>query len=220
MMLLSIYGSDGMNYYRYGKLSFSDLGLVWFVCAFLFLLGGTAIVFSIIDFLSGDLALLGVFLIVFTFVFFFSIFKKTKEQFFIEKNVLSILNFGKRRDIILPSCITVIIAHADFMPPLATRSPSALHMRQTIALNDRYEAILLEGSLEEDIIPVLCRYHYSSSHIEEAFENRFIYSFVCNQEILDSLLMHSECNLIVPYSLSKRLIINKSVKKVFIDNNY
>jgi len=183
-----------MLYYRYGKLRTGDLGVYWFVCAILFLLGSVAITLSIIDFLPCEVVLIGAFLIAISFIFFFHTFIKIQERFFIDNSVLSTWKLGKKRDICLPPDLTIIIAYADFMPPLATRSPSALHMRQTIALNDRLEVVLLEDSSEE-IMPLLASYCYSSSHIKEAFECRLIYSFVCNQEILNKLICCSTCNI-------------------------
>ena len=209
-----------MYHYRYGKLRFSDLGIYWFICAIMFLLGCGAIVFSaVFCFFPKDCIALGIVIITVSFAFFFPVFTKMQEQFSIDNNVLSILNFQKKRDISLPSRLTIIITYADFMPPLATRSTSSLHMRQTIDFHDRYEAVLLEGEAKE-IIPVLRRYRYSSSHIEEAFENRFIYSFICNQEILDGLICRSECSIIAPLSLTTRFTIKHPNTSLWVDNDF
>ena len=171
-----------MRYYRYGKLWSRDLGLYWFICAVMFLWGSVSLLLSMIEILEALLP--GILVVIISATFFLIIFRKTQERFSIGNHVLTVQNFWKKRDIPLPRKVTIVIAHADLIPPLATRSPHSLHMRQTISLGDGIEAVLLDDSAEE-MIPILCRYNYSASHIEEALADRFIYSFVCNQNLLE-----------------------------------
>lgn len=209
-----------MSQYRYGKLRVRDFCLIWFACAFLFLLGCAAIVLDIMGFLPSNTFFIGVFLIVFALGFFFSVLRRLKEQFSIDNGVLLILRYGKKMEQNLPPHLTVIISYADFLPPLATRSVESLYMKQSISLDGQYAITLIEGSWGQEIFPLLRQYRYSSSHIEEVFQDHYIYSFVCNQELFDNLISQKECNVIIPSSLANRLTVNNFVSHIFIDHTF
>jgi hypothetical protein len=56
------------------------------------------------------------------------------------------------------------------------------------------------------------------STIRNSFDDtRFIYSFACDQSLLNRILENRKCSMIIPQSLLEEISINTSVVDVYID---
>ena len=57
--------------------------------------------------------------------------------------------------------------------------------------------------------------------VKNAFEPRlFIYSFVCNQSMIDTLAAGRDCLFILPESLKEQVFIKQEAADVYIDKGY
>lgn len=73
----------------------------------------------------------------------------------------------------------------------------------------------------EEIIEKVHRGHitrYTTSTIKNAFEEyKYIYSFVCNDVLLNELLKDRNVNLLVPKSMIDKISLGKQVSEIFVD---
>ena len=207
-----------MKYYRYSKLRAHDYWLLWLPDAILFFLGCLTFFVNRVICAEMEISLIGAFLIFLALTFFFTTLVRLREHFCIEENTLTVTYCGRRKEIILPAQLTVVICYSDFIPPLATRAVNSLYMKQTLVFDGQFAAVLMEGALDQDSIRLFRRYHYSSSHVADALQERLIYSFACDQELFDRLTDSAKCSVVIPASLFKKLTINNFVVQRVIDH--
>lgn len=203
-----------MKYRRYGKFRFSDYTSSWFaiiLISFLILIG----IFTNTKFylLIVPLMFLGIMV--------WSIYKPNRECFSISGNTLIIIQGRKKQSIDIPYNPTVILSYADLCPPIAKRIGSG---NQTYLLKGRYAVSILQNVSLETVLSRLHKNHvfrYTATMVEECFnEQQYIYSFVCNQELLQKLLANKTCLLIIPESLMKMVSVDLNSKNVYIDKCY
>jgi len=130
--------------------------------------------------------------------------------------------FGRQtKSIQLPAELTLIVSYADVCPPLAIRTAVG---NQTHILKDKFAVSILQKMPVELALETLHRNHikkYTTSRIRTVFDDyRYIYSFVCDQFLLDALIADRKCLLIVPESLSKVISFESSIENVYIDPGY
>ena len=134
------------------------------------------------------------------------------ESFMIVDNDIIISKIGKAQKIPIPSELTLIISYADVCPPLAIRTATG---KQTHILKDKFAISILTKMPLDITLETLHKNRieeYTNSIIQTTFNDyRYIYSFVFNQFLLDSLICNRDCILILPQSL---------VEKITVDLNY
>ena len=96
-----------------------------------------------------------------------------------------------------------IIAYADFCPLFAEKLNSGNH---TYMLKDRYSISIVSGDSLEFIFNKLHSNYakkYTTSSVEEKFKMNadLIYSFVCDNDLLNELIKNRNCQIIIPESL-------------------
>ena len=203
-----------MKYRRYGKFYFSDYISTWFAIAFLFVL--------VVDGFFTDIKFyLLIWPLLFIFIMAWSIYKPNREYFCISGDTITIIQGRKKHTVSIPVEPTFIVSYADVSSPLAKRLSRA---NQTYILKGRYAISILQKLPLETVVERLHKNHtskYMTSTVEECFnENSYVYSFVCNQEILDKLLSDRNCQIIIPESIRNQISIDLQRIKVHIDTGY
>lgn len=203
-----------MSNQRYGKFRFSDYIASWNVVAvfLLFSIAGIAL----------DSPLFFIILpAVYAAIRLWAIIAPQYERFILHNDFITVF-VGRREQIIsLPSRLTLVVSYADICPPLAIRTAVG---KQTHILKDKYAVSILHEMPLNVVLEGLHRNNirrYTSSRIQVVFDDyRYIYSFVCNQTLLDELIANRNCLLVVPESLFGIISINKSTVNVYVDKGY
>lgn len=203
-----------MSNQRYGKYRFGDYIASWNVIAvfLLFSIAGIAL----------DSPLFFIILpAVYAAIRLWAIIAPQYERFVLHNDSITVSVGRHERIISLPSKLTLVVSYADICPPLAIRTAVG---KQTHILKDKYAVsilhemplnVALEGIHRNSIR------RYTSSRIQVVFDDyRYIYSFVCNQTLLDELIANRNCLLVVPESLFGIISINKSTVNVYVDKGY
>ena len=194
-----------MKFFRYGKFSFADYWGSWISIIILLAYSVCCIVLH--------LSLIFVFFsLVYAFIWLIKILMTINESFMIVDNDIIISKIGKAQKIPIPSELTLIISYADVCPPLAIRTATG---KQTHILKDKFAISILTKMPLDITLETLHKNRieeYTNSIIQTTFNDyRYIYSFVFNQFLLDSLICNRDCILILPQSL---------VEKITVDLNY
>lgn len=203
-----------MEYPRYGRFRFSDYFSAWIGIVFLLVIGIVGVCLDINIFLCLYAIALAVFMLL-------SILIPNKECFTISDDIIKIKQGRKKREVTIPIEATLVISYADVCPPLAKRVSFG---NQTYMLKGKYAvSILYKMSLEKALECLHQNYaqKYTTSTIEASFDEwSYIYSFVCNQALLDQLLIKGNYQLIIPESLLERVSINQNTASVYVDAGY
>jgi len=115
------------------------------------------------------------------------------------------------------------VSYADVCPPLTINTT---YGNPTHILKDKFAVSILQKMPAEDVLEILHQklylvQKYTTSSIRAVFDDyRYIYSFVCDQFLLDALIDSKKCLLIVPESLSKVIAFESSVENVYIDSGH
>ena len=143
------------------------------------------------------------------------------EQFTINSYSISVFWGGRTKIVHLPVELTLIVSYADVCPPLTIRTAFG---KQTHILKDKFAVSILQKMPVEVALETLHQNRiqkYTTSSIKTVFDDhRYIYSFVCDQFLLDALIDSRKCFLIVPESLSKVIAFESSVENVYIDSGH
>lgn len=203
-----------MAHPRYGKFRFRDYISGWFAIIFF-------LVIVIDGYLTNTLVHLLIWPLFLSMIMAWSIYKPNRERFIISDNIITIIQGRKEQKVIIPSEITLVVSYADVYPPLAKRVGG---VNQTYVLKGRYAVSILHKVPLERVLECLHKNYarkYFMSTIEERFnEQTFIYSFVCNRELLDDLLVRENYQLIIPESLLKMVFVNQNTANVYVDVGY
>lgn len=201
---------------RYGKFRLIDYCESWIVI--LILLIYTAIGFIL---QQSALSVMNVILMVFALIWIWKIVSPNLERFSIKDDKIIVRKGKSKREISISSELCLIISYADICPPLSKR----ISFRDnTHILNGRYAVTILKKMQIETVLERLHQVQitkYTTSTIETFFDGElYIYSFVCNHELLDQLLNGRECDLIIPESLLKKVDFELSYENIYIDLGY
>lgn len=201
-----------MEYRRYGTFHFSDYIGSWIAIAvYLALAIGNYILSEISIFFIA-------LLIIYAVIRLWSIISPNFERFSIDGSVITARKGKRVEKITIPAEITLVISHADISPPLSVRTP---HGNKTHILKDKYAITILS---ETRIESILKRLHessvkkYTTSLIELIFGFQFVYSFVCDEELLVSMMQNRECFIIIPECFVDQIPIIKQASNVYIDS--
>ena len=197
---------------RYGKFRFRDYTYLWIV-------GVVLILFSIMLVIFRLNLLLVIFPIVYSVTLMLSIIIPNSEEFCIQNRILTMKKIGTTRNVTLPENITLVISLADISPPFANRLGVN---RQTHILNDKYTiSILQDVNLDQWNNKAHKNYvkQYTDSVVRLLFDDyRYIYSCVCDNELIDYFINNHNCLVIVPNSLKDKINLPSNIN-VYIDNH-
>lgn len=192
-----------MKHYRYGKPKFSDLIGSWISIIVLLLFSITVILLKLPIWLTA-------FPIILAMIWALVILAPYREQFVLHKDKISVISGKKESEFPLPSELTLVISYADVCPPFAIRTPGG---NETHVLKDKYAVSILREMPLDTALETLHRNRlkkYTTSSIQTVFnDSRYIYSFVCDQSLLDELTAERSCLLIIPKTLSEKVSINR-----------
>ena len=203
-----------MKIRRWSKFRFGDYYISWISIVILLL-------FSITSIMLELSLLLVIFPLAYVIIWIGTILFPYWEKFYIDRDSIYVFWGRKTKKINLPNEVTLIVSYADICPPLTVRT--ALGNRTHI-LKDKLAVSILEKMPVEFVLETLHKNRipkYTTSSIRTVFdEYRYIYSFVCNQSLINELIGDRKCLLIIPESLSKSISFNASNASVYIDLNY
>ena len=199
---------------RLGKFRFCDYCISWISIALLLFFSVASIVL--------ELPLFVVILpSVYAIIWLGSIILPHCEQFSLSEDSITVFWGRKTKRIPLHSELTLIVSYADVCPPLTIRTAVG---NQTHILKDKIAVSILQKiPLETALVRLHQNYtrKYTTSTVEACFEEYiYVYSFVCNQEMLDKLLANRNCQIIIPETLLKQISINLHQINVHIDTGY
>lgn len=155
------------------------------------------------------------------FLYAWQIMQLHREQFVLRSDLILVFMGRKTHTISLPAKITCVISYADVCTPLDTPASlrGALHTQR-----NRYAVSILQRMPPASVLEALHRTHakrYTTIMVKNAFEpHLFIYSFVCNQSMIDILVAGRDCLFILPESLKEQVFIRQEAADVPIDMDY
>lgn len=199
---------------RFGKFRLRDYCISWIsiVSLLLFSIASTVLELSF---------LFVIFPIVYAVILLGVILLPHREQFAINSNSITVFLGKKTQTISLPSELTLVVSYADICPPLAMRTAVG---NQTHILKDKFAVSILQKMPVDVALESLHKNRvqkYTTSRIQTVFDDhRYIYSFVCNQSLLDELIANRECLLIIPESLFNVISFDTSIMNVHIDTEH
>ncbi len=202
-----------MKNYRYGKFRFSDYYLSWFSIAWLLFLTVASVILEL-----PTVFIIFPFFLVFAWLW--VILSPQCEKFIICADSIIVTRGKITRRITLPSELTLVVSYADVCPPFAIRTPVG---NQTHILKDKIAVSVLYKMPLDDVVIALHHNHVkklTASRIERVFaDNRFIYSFVCDQSLFDELIANKNCLVIIPESLVGTILIDTNYVNLYIDKD-
>jgi len=202
-----------MRRHRYGKYRFSDYWESWIVIA-------VYLTYSIAVLLLDLPILYAIISTVFAVVRALVILAPHREQFILCDDAITVLLGKKRNALFLPSDLTIIVSYADIAPPLTFHTL----FRTTHILKDKYAISILQKMPLEIALKGLHQNYvqkYTTSSIQHSFDAYLhVYSFVCNQELLQQLVENRNCLLIISESLLDKISIGSIATNTYIDIGY
>lgn len=215
-MQLYTYGSDNVKYSRYGSFRFNDFYSSWLGISIL-------LIFTICGIFFGSDIILIVFPTVYAIVWLLVVLLPFREQFEIKEDSITVIRGRRKHSIYIPSKITIIVSDVDICPPFAVRTA---FRSNTHVLKNRYSITILKYTELKETIETLHRnsvQYYTSRMVKYLFSGyKFIYSFVCNQSLLESVISNRESLIIIPKAYANEVYIdtNKYTKAVvYIDTD-
>lgn len=200
-----------MEYRRYGKFRFNDYTASWIGIAILVFFSVASIIFKLPTWYA---ILPGIYAI----IWLLTILMSNTESYSISENKFLAKKGSKIKEIEIPSEITIIVSYADICPPLAVRTA---YGNQTHILRDKYAVTVFQIMPIDFIIECLYRGYikkHTTSTVRRSFdEYRYVYGFVCVQEVMDKLIANRNCLLIIPKSLQDKIFIDASCTNVNVE---
>lgn len=198
-----------MIYRRYGKFSFKD-----------HLLNGTVVLICV---LCGIIGLAYEVPYIYCSIYIWAAVAKGvnvmlpyRERFEINEDTFVVYKGKKMDKIVIPSEFIVIISYADVCTEVAKRTSIS---NRTCKLKDRFAISFLQ---EMPLQTVLEKLHgrYTNCWIEEVMKQKYIYGFVCNQDMLEKVLVDRNYILILPETLSAKIDTTQLIGNIYIDKEF
>lgn len=143
-----------------------------------------------------------------------------REKFLVNQETVIVYKKRKNKSIHIPSKVTVVISYADMCTDLAKR---VTLYNSTYMLKGEWAISLLKDVPLEKVIERLHRkgaWRYTNCWVEELLKQYFVYSFVCNQSMLEDILRNKDFTLIIPETLLG-MIDTKNLKgDIYIDKGF
>lgn len=201
-----------MKNYRHGKFRFSDyyiLFLTVLVC-FIFMLASVMMHLPVLYVIIPA---------AYALVLLWVIIDRHIETFIICNDLITVFKWGRRtHNYVLPTELTIVVSYDDVCSPYVTRTN--VRTQKHIS-RDKYAISILHGISLNVALEVLHQNRiktYTTSTIRTLFGgHHYIYSFVCNQSLLDMLIADRKCMVIIPEALLEEIRIDPSVAEVYID---
>lgn len=206
-------GGISIEYRRYGNFRLSDYIATWIGIAVL-------LTFAIAGYILELPIIIVVFPLIYAVITLWAIISPNCECFSIDGSVITARKGKKVQKITIPAELTLVISYADISPPLVKRTAIG---NKTHILKDKYAISVLRKMPIESTLVCLHRNHvlkYTTSMIKDIFEHQFVYSFVCNQTLLDNITQNKECFAIVPESLVDKIPAISQKINIYIDSGY
>lgn len=202
-----------MKYRRYGKIKLKNhLSNCFF--DLLFFLFGIACITTGNSEMSGAIFIgIAIFDVIHTLI-------QYREKFLINKDTFVVYKKRRIKSINLPSKMTVVISYADMCTDLAKR---VTLYNSTYMLKGEWAISLLEDVFVEKVIERLHgkgAWRYTNCWVEELLKQHFIYSFVCNQSMLEEVLSDKNFTLIIPETLLHMIDTKKLRGEIYIDKGF
>lgn len=175
-------------------------------------------------FSDGNPIVLAACLLAFSAISVCSVYSPYRERFEILENSIIVAKGRKRQTISLPSKITVIISPADINNIFAKRDPVSLEFHCG-TIQERTAVSILADTPLATVMEKLHSSHirqYTNCIVEDLFGWCFLYSFVCNEALLDALLAERDCLAIVPMTLEPKfheVLMAHPNTRLYIDRN-
>ncbi|MBQ9083899.1 MAG: hypothetical protein IJY28_10485 [Clostridia bacterium] len=222
---------------RYGKFRVRDYGFLLAGAAFVLALGIGGLASGVF---ADEDTWLAVWPIVFGVGLIWSVVAVNMERFTLSDNIITVRRGRHTRDIRIPDDALLVISHADAWLPLGRRIGSA---KDSVILKGRIGVTILqhmplETALERLYIPKsewYLRYlrhpaivyrtgaapFYCMSSVEQLFDEgayrQYLYSFECDDALLQELMTGRHCQVIVPENLLPHVPAEQDVARVHID---
>lgn len=202
-----------MKYRRYGQIRLKDH--VSNCCVDLLLA-----VIGIVGITIGNAEISGAFFIGISIVDVICTLIPYREKFSVNQTSLMVYKSRTIKEIILPVKMTVVLSYADMCTDLAKR---VTLVNQTYMLKGEWSISLLEDVSVNKVIERLHgkgAWRYTNCWVEELLKSHFIYSFVCNQSVLEEVLSDKNYTLIIPETLLHKIDIQKIKGEIYIDKGF
>lgn len=198
---------------RYGKFNIRDYIAIVFGIIFFFIVAVSLILF---DFS----AILYLFPIFFSFIWLIGIILPYFENFKFENSKIIVKKFKTEKEIIIPKDKIIILSYTGLR---------IFNDIQTTILNGKVSVSIINDNciektldtLHKDFIKVVYPYIYkriyTNCDIENDFNVKFVYSFVCDNDLLKNFLNSYPGTVIVPESLADSIPLDEIKNEVIID---
>jgi hypothetical protein len=199
-----------IKYSRYGKFRFSDYYLSWITIVFFGLFSILFIVFDLNPVFS-------IFSMGYAVFWLWRILYPQREKFMIQKDQITVFKGKRISTIELPLELMLVLSYADVCPPFAVRTSVG---NPTHILKDKISVSILTKMPVDSVVNTLHQNYiqkYTMSRIQSVFDDfRYVYSFVCNQDMLNQLFVGRKCSLIIPKSLKELISFDSNIVDVYI----
>lgn len=142
-----------------------------------------------------------------------------REKFLFNQDTITVYKKRKIRNINLPLKVIVVISYASMYTEFSRRM--AVHV--DYMLKGEWAVSLLKDVSVEEVTKRLHRkgaFLYTNYCVEDVLKQHFIYSFVCNQSMLEEVLNNRNFTLIIPETLLPMIDIIKLNGEIYIDEGF
>lgn len=199
-------------YKRYGKLRIADYSISWMML-------GLMLVFIVLCLILKLSAVYIIVPVLYILVLIYSIWNPNREYFEINGDMINIKKGKREKKIQIPKEFSIIISPIDVCPPLSVRTAEG---NRTHILEGKYAVSILAKMDMRELVEKVHRGHikqYTTSTIKNNFEEyKYIYSFACNDNLLNEILNEREVNLLIPKSMYEKVALKKYDLEIFIDS--
>lgn len=202
-----------MKHRRYGKFRLKNH--VGNCCMDLLLVG-----IGIIGITIGHARIGGALFICFSMLDFIVNLIPYREKFSVNQTSLILYKGRATEEKFFPAKMTVVLSYADMCNDLAK---SVTLVNQTYMLKGEWAISLLEDVPVNKVIDCLHgngAWRYTNCWVEELLKKHFIYSFVCNQSVLEKVLYDKNFTLIIPETLLDKINIQRIKGEIYIDKGF
>lgn len=202
-----------MTYKRYGKIRLQNH--LSTCCFSLFY-----ILFGIGGIIIGNVLVVGTVFISVSIVNIICILIPYRESFSVNETNFCIYKNNTSIEKNIPKKMIAVVSYADICTDLAKR---VTLLNQTYMIKGEWAVSILE---DVEINKVIKQIHgkgakrYTNCWIEELLKQHFIYSFVCDQSLLEEVLSDKDYTLIIPETLSNDINTKKLKGAIYIDRGF
>lgn len=199
-------------YKRYGNFRIADYKASWMALSMMivFIVAGLMLKLSVIYIVVP---------ILYSVAIIYTIWNPNRERFEIIEDLINVKKGKKEKEIKIPKEVSIVFSPVDICPPFSVRTAvgSSTHI-----LKDKYAvSILVKMDIEEIIEKVHAGFikKYTTSTIRNAFdEYKYVYSFVCDNVLLNQLLRERKANILIPKSIFDKIMLENKDLEIYVDS--